>query len=104
MRKIDVKRFLNLTDSFTAKASTLGSLFIFTATAIHSYEFGVISRRLATVMFVLLTAPVVAHKIGRTAYLEGVSLWRGTRHDELREKYRSDILPSPASPTGSFSE
>ena len=55
-------------------------LFIFTATAIYFHEFGVTSRILATVVFVLLTAPVAAHKIGRAAYLEGVPLWRGARH------------------------
>ena len=90
--------------SASTKASTLGVLFIFTATTIYFHEFGATSRILATVVFVLLTAPVAAHKIGRAAYLENVPLWKGTRHDELRGKYRPDTLPSPASPTGSFSE
>ena len=75
--------------SASTKASTLGILFIFAATAVHFHELGITSRIAATVVFVLLTAPVAAHKIGRAAYLEGVPLWQGTRYDELRGKHKS---------------
>jgi multicomponent Na+:H+ antiporter subunit G len=45
-------------------------------------------------VFVLLTAPVAAHMIGRAAYLTGVPLWEKTVCDELREQ-RHEETSSP---------
>ena len=46
---------------------------------------GVTARALAGSIFVVLTAPVAAHMIGRAAYAMGVPLWEGTGLDELKE-------------------
>lgn len=80
----------------TTKAATLGVGCVLLAAAIHFGELGVTARALAVIVFVLLTAPVAAHMIGRAAYLSGVRLWEGTIVDELRGRYdpRSHALGS----------
>ena len=71
------------------KAGTLGVGLIFLAEAIHHYDTGITLRALTAIIFLLLTAPVSAHLIGRTAYRTGIRLWHNTRIDELREKEES---------------
>ena len=73
--------------SAATKASTLGAGFILLAGAIYFNELGATSRALATIIFIVLTAPVAAHRIGRAAYFDGVPLWSGTRQDDLRGHY-----------------
>jgi len=73
--------------SATTKAATLGVGTILVATMIHFGELSVTSRVLATICFVILTAPIAAHVIGRAAYATGVPLWAGTLVDELRPYY-----------------
>ena len=73
--------------SSTTKAATLGVGFVLLGTAIHFWEVGIVSRALIIFSFLLLTAPVAAHMIGRAAYFDGVPLWKETKHDELRGKY-----------------
>ncbi len=70
--------------SASSKASTLGVTSLLVATALHFGELGVTSRALATVIFMLLTAPVAAHILGRAAYFVNVPLWQRTWVDELR--------------------
>lgn len=67
------------------KAGTLGAGLIFLAAAIHGADTGVTLRALAAICFLLLTAPVSAHLIGRAAYRTGVRLWARTGVDELEE-------------------
>lgn len=73
--------------SATTKAATLGVGFVLLGTAIHFWEVGIVSRSLIIISFLMLTAPVAAHMIGRAAYFDGVPLWKETLHDELRGKY-----------------
>ncbi|MGA7954287.1 MAG: monovalent cation/H(+) antiporter subunit G [Gloeobacterales cyanobacterium] len=73
---------LFLRTSVTSKASTLGISCILLAVAVHFNDLGVTSRVLATIAFMLLTAPVAAHVLGRAGYAMGVSLWKGTVRDE----------------------
>ena len=75
--------------SSTAKAGTLGAGLILLGAAVHFDNFSVSTRALAIIMFLLLTAPVAAHMIGRAAYFSGVPLWEGTIRDDLRGHYRS---------------
>lgn len=76
--------------SAATKASTLGLGLILLGTAVHFGELGVASRAIATSIFVLLTAPVSAHMIGRAAYSDGCQLWEETQLDELKGRYVSD--------------
>ncbi len=73
--------------SAATKASTLGAGFILLAGALYFEDLGATSRALATIVFILLTAPVAAHRIGRAAYFDGVPLWPGTRRDDLSGHY-----------------
>lgn len=67
------------------KAATLGAGLMLTAVAVHFAETAVSARALLVVGFVLLTAPVAAHMVGKAAHAAGVPMWSGTRVDELRD-------------------
>lgn len=87
------------------KAGTLGSGFLLIALALDAGELGVTTRALATIVFLLVTAPVAAHVIGRAAYFDGVPLWRGTIGDELGERWDAarsdgDAAPPLQTPAG----
>ena len=73
--------------SASTKASTLGVGFILISLAIHFSELGITSRALATIGFVIVTAPVAAHLISRAAYFMGVPLWKKTVIDDLRDRF-----------------
>ncbi|MGD9972483.1 MAG: monovalent cation/H(+) antiporter subunit G [Desulfatirhabdiaceae bacterium] len=70
------------------KAGALGAGLIFLGVALVDMETGVTLRALAAICFLLLTAPVSAHLIGRAAYRSGIRLWARTRVDELGEYCR----------------
>ncbi|MBN1994299.1 MAG: monovalent cation/H(+) antiporter subunit G [Anaerolineae bacterium] len=78
---------LYLRMSTTTKAATLGAGFILLGAAIYFNELGISSRAIATIIFLLITAPVAAHMLGRAAFFNGVPLWRGTLYNELRKRY-----------------
>lgn len=71
----------------TTKAAALGVILIMLAVAMHFAEVGVAARALAIIIFILMTAPVAAHVIGRAGYFVGSKLWSGTVKDELRPNY-----------------
>ena len=71
----------------STKAGSLGAGLTVLAVAIVIPELPVIARAIATVVFLLLTAPVAAHVIGRAGYFVGVPLWEGTVQDALAEQY-----------------
>jgi len=73
--------------SATTKAATLGASFTLLGVAVHFDSLPVTAESLAIIIFLLLTAPVAAHMIGRAAYFDGVPLWQGTLYDELRGRY-----------------
>ncbi|MGC2856900.1 monovalent cation/H(+) antiporter subunit G [Novispirillum sp. DQ9] len=69
------------------KAGTLGVALIVLAVALYFEDVGVTTRAIAIFAFLLLTAPVGAHMIGRAAYRTGVPLWDKTELDELGGRY-----------------
>ncbi len=73
----------------STKAGTLGCGLILVAVALHFGEGGITARAIAAIVFLILTAPVAAHLIGRAAYRTGVPLWKGTVMDELSSASRS---------------
>ncbi len=73
--------------SVTTKAATLGIGLLMIAAAIHSNDLAITAKVFAIILFILLTAPVSAHLIGRTSYLAGVKLWKDSIMDELAGKY-----------------
>jgi len=73
--------------SITTKAVTLGVGLILLAAALSFQSFNVTTRVLAIIIFIILTAPVAAHMLGRTAYFTGVKLWEKSVVDDLKGKY-----------------
>lgn len=69
----------------STKAGTLGTGFILLAITVMTSDIGVITRALATIVFLIITAPVAAHLIGRASYVVGTKLWKNTVIDEFRE-------------------
>ncbi|MEP6261095.1 MAG: monovalent cation/H(+) antiporter subunit G [Gillisia sp.] len=82
--------------SVTTKAATLGIGLLMLAGAIHSNEIAITAKVLAIILFILLTAPVSAHLIGRTSYYSGVKLWKNSVMDDLEGKYNAstEVLDS----------
>lgn len=64
------------------KAGTLGIGLLLVGVAVHMADLSFTTRAIAVILFVLLTAPVSAHMIGRAGYLGGMSMWRGTSFDQ----------------------
>lgn len=71
----------------TAKAATLGAALVLSAAALHFGDVSVSSRAVAAIAFLLLTAPVAAHLLGRAAYFVGVPLCDTSVRDDLRGQY-----------------
>lgn len=69
------------------KAGTLGAGLILIAEATFYHDIGITLRALAAITFLLLTAPVAAHLIGRAAYYSGIKLWKKTWIDQLKDVY-----------------
>lgn len=91
---------LYLRISVTTKAATLGIGLLLIAAATYFNEFGISSRVAAIILFMLLTAPVGAHMIGRASYFTGVKLWKHSKVDDLKGKYypKSHELASDMKP------
>lgn len=71
----------------TTKAATLGASLIMLAVALHFPQVAVVARAMGVILFIMVTAPVAAHVIGRAGYFVGSRLWDGTVKDELRPNY-----------------
>jgi multicomponent Na+:H+ antiporter subunit G len=69
------------------KTATLAAGCLLLAVAIHFATVGVITRALAILVFIFITAPVGAHVMGRAAYIVGIPLWENTLIDELHGRY-----------------
>ncbi|KAA3662209.1 MAG: monovalent cation/H(+) antiporter subunit G [Chloroflexi bacterium] len=76
--------------SAATKAATLGLGLILVGTAVYFWDLSISARAVATIIFVLLTAPVSAHMIARAAYSDGVELWDKTQVDQLKGRYTTD--------------
>ena len=74
------------------KAGTLGAGCILAAEAVVAAELGTTLKAIAAIVFLLLTAPVAAHLIGRAAYHQGIRLFDKTWIDEL-----ADSMPAEGS-------
>jgi multicomponent Na+:H+ antiporter subunit G len=72
------------------KAGTLGAGLVLIALALEAQQLEVAARAIAGLLFLLFTAPIAAHLLGRAGYLSGAPLWSKTRFDELADKYDAD--------------
>ncbi|SNS25451.1 multisubunit sodium/proton antiporter, MrpG subunit [Belliella buryatensis] len=78
---------LYLRISVTTKAATLGIGLILLGAGIYFSDAAILARVIAIIVFMLLTAPVGAHMIGRASYFTGVKMWKNSKIDELEGKY-----------------
>lgn len=73
----------------STKAGTLGAAFVVSGVMCFYPTLSIAARGTALILFLLLTAPVAAHMIGRASYYGGeefnVHLWEGTVIDQMRE-------------------
>lgn len=70
----------------STKAGTLGVGLILLSIALYFRTGEVITRSVATIFFIVLTAPVSAQLIGMVAYKSGVKLWQGSVIDQMDGK------------------
>jgi len=83
---------LRLPDLYTrmhavTKAGTLGVGCILLSAAVAFGDLSVAARSVVALLFVLFTAPVSAHLLGRAGYLGGVSVWDRTAFDGWEADY-----------------
>lgn len=82
---------LRMPDVFTrihcsTKAGTLGVGLILLSIALHFKSGEIITRSLAAIFFIVITAPVSAQIIGMAAYKSGSKLWKGSIIDHMDKK------------------
>lgn len=69
------------------KAGTLGAGLVLIAAALLFGTLSVTVKAVVVFLFLLFTAPVGAHVLGRAAYYDGVEKWSRTALDELAGRY-----------------
>lgn len=79
------------------KAGVLGAGLVLLGAAAVTGSGAVLLRAVATIAFLVLTAPVASHLIARAALHAGTPLWDGTIRNELAEP---DAGAGPAAPPG----
>ncbi|MDO5509820.1 MAG: monovalent cation/H(+) antiporter subunit G [Weeksellaceae bacterium] len=79
--------------SVTVKASVLGAGLFLVCAAIMFPIVSVTTKVIAIIFFLIITAPIAAHMIGRAAYYTGVSMWKDTWVDQMQNYlYRNEKL------------
>ena len=68
--------------SVTVKAGTLGVGLLLICAAYVFSDVSVTTKAISIVFFLVLTTPVAAHMIGRTAYRTGIPTWKETWMEE----------------------
>lgn len=76
--------------SVTVKASTIGSGLLMVCAAMYFSVPDVTNRAIAIVLFLILTAPVAGHLIGRAAYMSKTKLWKDSKLDEMEGMYDAE--------------
>ena len=72
----------------TSKAGALGiGLMACGYMVFFSADTSLVVRALAMIVFVIVTAPIAAHVLGRAGYFVGIELWEGTLKDVIKERY-----------------
>lgn len=59
----------------STKAGTIGLGFIMIAVALHFQDISVTSRAVGIIAFIMLTAPIAAHLLGKSLLLSGYEMW-----------------------------
>jgi len=72
------------------KAGALAAGLVLVAIAMEAQQLEVTARAISGLFFLLVTAPIAAHLLGRAGYLAGVPLWKQSRMDDLSGKYDAE--------------
>ena len=64
------------------KVGTLASGLIMAAVVLHFADVGIVVRVVAIIVFLLLTAPIAAHMVGRATIRSGLPLWTPDKEEE----------------------
>lgn len=83
----------------STKATTLGAGLVMIAVAIFFSQEAAITRALAVMLFLFITAPVSGHMLSRAAYLLGVELWTKNGHDDFDEYLKANGIRKASDPT-----
>lgn len=75
----------------STKAGTLGAGLLLLSMAVNFGSLSVVTMCMATIFFLVMTAPVAAHLIGRAGYFAGEPLWEGTVLDEFKEDLEEEL-------------
>lgn len=76
-----------------SKVGTVGVICVMIAVMIHFDELGIATRSLLIILFFLITAPVAAHMIARSAYFARTPMWKGSVINEWPDP--DATLPQP---------
>ena len=76
--------------SASTKTTLLGTGCMLLSVIVFFSDVAITGEAIAIFVFLLATAPVSAHMIGRAAYSDKVPLWEKTKIDELAGKYDDD--------------
>lgn len=71
--------------SATSKASTLGVSVVLITTGFFFGTTEIMTRTILIVLFLMITAPVASHLLGKAAHLNKLPLWDRTKRDDLSE-------------------
>ncbi len=82
----------------STKPATLGVSLLVGALALHSGELGIVVRALLIVLFLLLTTPVAAQRLGEAAYRAGVPLASASVRDDLAARSEAREARAPQTP------
>ena len=85
------------------KVGTVGVTGVMAAVALHFGELGIVSRAILISLFFLITAPVAAHMIGRSAFFAKTPLWKGTVVNEWPDDAPPDDTSASSSSSSSSS-
>lgn len=81
----------------STKAGTLGVGLIGLGACVHVAETGFVAKALLIIAFMILTAPVGAHLLGRAAFRSRTKVWDGTELDPQVEEFRQPLDSSQSS-------
>ncbi len=80
------------------KAGTLGAGSILLGLAFHAGQADVTLKAVLGIVFLVVTAPIAAHLLGRAAYCSKVPMWSRTTMDELDGCYDQIDQPPKSAP------
>jgi multicomponent Na+:H+ antiporter subunit G len=72
-------------------AGTFGVGAMLLAAAIYFLSFTLTMHVLGGIIFLVLTVPIGSQLLGRAAYIMEFPVWKGTMHDDLKDKSDTDL-------------